>query len=95
MNTRKIRRLRKKVENFTEFQIAETIYVFGAPYVTDWCGATLRSDTPKNALHKYWCKYARRFKELHPKFGHDCPTTSYLGKFQVTNKKTGWKDYFN
>lgn len=89
-----IKKLRKKIEKFSEYQIATTCGLFGEPFGVDCLGRSIMSDSPKNALHKYWRKYARLNKQHHPYLDCDEFTTVRLAKFRVLNKETGWKDYY-
>lgn len=89
-----IKKLRKKIAQFTEYQIATTCGLYGEPFEVDYLGRSIMSDSPRNALHKYWRKYARLNKQNHPHLGCDEFTTVRWAKFRVLNKKTSWKDYY-
>lgn len=95
MKAKYIKRLRKKIAAFVDYEVAETISLFGEPYRAEYFGASVKSDTPLNAIKKYIRFYSRHYKQTHPNYDTNVITTTIRwGKFRVTNKKNGFKTYY-
>lgn len=93
MKAKHIKKLRERILNFTEFEVATALRVFGEPFGVDYLGYKILAENPREAVRKYCRKYARFYKQKCP---YDCllETTCKWGKLRVTNKKNGWKYYF-
>lgn len=94
MKAKHIKKLRKKILNSTDFEVAITLSLFGGPFGVDYLGHKILAENPREAVRKYCRKYARFHKQKCPY--NDClsETTYNWGTLRVTNKKNGWKHYF-
>ncbi len=96
MKARHIKKLRKRIATFDEYEVASSCNLFGEPYGVDYIGKSIKADKPVVALYRYWRKYHRMHKEIHPFSGCDygLDVSAKWGKFRVTNKRTRYKFYF-
>ena len=90
MKARTIKKLRKKIAQFKSYEVYEAIHLFGEPFEFKLC---VKSDSPKNALKRFWKYFYRKNKMRHRWVGYDYETTYDWGKFMVKTEN-GFKYFY-
>ena len=90
MKARTIKKLRNKIAQFKNYEVYESINIFGEPFEFKFC---VKSDLPKNALKRFWAYFYRKNKMKHKWVNCDNETTYELGKFMVKTEK-GFKYFY-
>ena len=94
MKVRHIKKLRKVVANFKEYEVSHSLGLFGDFDGGGLCSKNIMAITPRMAVEKYQRWYFRHYKH-HNKFHttYIVETTWNWGKFMVVDSK-GYSRYF-
>ena len=94
MKARDVKRLRKKVANFKEYEVSYTRGLFG--YFSDGgiCSKEIMASNPKEAVERYLRWYFRCYKQRNNHHTNNLAETSWCwGKFMVVDTK-GYTRFF-
>lgn len=94
MKRRDVKKLRKKVANFKEYEVSYSLGLFGNFYDGGLCCEAIKASNPKEAVERYLRWYFRYYKCRNAFHTNNLVETSWnWGRFMVIDSK-GYKRYF-
>lgn len=94
MKARDVKRLRKKVTDFKEYDVSYSLGLFGNFDGGGLCLHTIKASNPREAVERYLSWYFRCYKRRNEFYTNNLVETSWnWGKFMVEDAR-GYRRYF-